>query len=277
MSTKTQTKPAARDTGRAVVPSGKGGVSKGGGPSATMLAKMKADQGKGLSKDQADNLVPLIYVLQAQSPQVLKKNSKYIEGAEAGDIWLRNAADPIIKGEEGMVFQPCYFSKDWVEWILRDDGGGYVGRHDTLPDDHKIVDDPKDKNKKHFMSPKGNEYVETRYHVGFVLREGKSPQPFVLPLSSTGHNFSKSLMFFMNSQTTDDGDPVPSFARKYRFYIEPKSNNKGDWFGWAFEDLGWVDEEQYAMGEGLFTAFSKGSKTMEQQERTGDDAERRSM
>jgi hypothetical protein len=27
----------------------------------------------------------------------------------------------------------------------------------------------------------------------------------------------------------------------------------------------------------LFTAFSKGSKTMEQQERTGDDTERRSM
>jgi hypothetical protein len=267
MATKTQTKPAARDTGRAVVPSGKGAVSKGGGPSKEILEKMKAQtSARGMSQAQEDNTMPLIYVLQAQSPQVLKKNEKYVEGAEAGDIWLRNASDPIVKGEDGIEFQPCFFNKDWVEWIPRDDGGGYVGRHKDLPGDAKVVDDPKDKNKKRYVSPRGTEYVETRYHGGFVLSHG-TPMAFVIPLTSSGHKFSKDWTYFMNSQTMEDGTPIrDSFYYKYKLSIKPMSNNKGDWFGWTFELLDYVGDEQYLEGEKLHEAFKAGIKTMEQPE-----------
>src|SRR5258708_4431967 len=69
-----------------------------------LLNALKSSPG-GLSKDQADNLIPFIYVLQPLSPQVMKGDAARIEGAEAGDIWLRNG--PVIKGEDGMLFQPC--------------------------------------------------------------------------------------------------------------------------------------------------------------------------
>ena len=266
MATKTAAKPKAK-TGTAV-------ATRTDGPSPAMLKRMQKDSMRGRSTDQADNMIPLIYVLQSLSPQVLKKKDTYINGAEPGDIWLRNAPDPIVKGEEGIEFQPCFFSKDWVEWVPRDDGGGFVARHDSLPEDHKRLEDKKNKNKVRFMSPRGTEYIETRYHVGYVLGRGQ-PLPFVIPLSSTGHSFSKKWMFMINSQDDGNGGVPPSFARKYRLFIKAMSNNQGDWFGWDVEDLGWVDEAQYDAGDKLNVAFARGAKTMEAPERgeAGEDTD----
>lgn len=259
---------AKKTTSKAVATTGSRAVA-GAGDNRPDYLRTKGPA-RGVSTAQEDNLIPLIYVLQAQSPQVLKKNQAYIQGAEAGDIWLRNASEPIIKGETGMEFQPCFFSKDWVEWIPRDDGGGYVGRHATLPEDAKRIEDKKNPKKVRFTSPRGTEYVETRYHVGNVIR-GNKLIPFVIPLSSTGHNFSKQWMFMMNGH-----DGADSFARKYRLFTKGLSNQQGDWFGWDVEDLGWVDERTYKAGEALFTAFAQGAKTMEAPEHretgaTGDD------
>src|SRR4249920_1685670 len=92
----------------------------------------KAHVGKGSSTDQADNIIPLIYVLQGLSPQVNSRNDAYIKDAQAGDIWLRNAPKEIVKGTDGFRFQPVAFRKEWVEWVPRDDGGG---RRGTFPFD----------------------------------------------------------------------------------------------------------------------------------------------
>lgn len=248
-----------------------------GQPNAALLKRMSADSRRGLSSDQADNLVPLIYVLQAQSPQVLKRNPAFIDGAEAGSIWFRNAANPIVSGEKGFIFQPCYFNKDWVEWVPRDDGGGFVGRHQELPPDAQRQEDEKNPNRVSYIRKNGNEVIETRYHVGYVYGRG-NPQPFVIPLHSTGHTFSRTLMFAMNSKQLADGSIPPSFASFYRLFTKPRSNARGEWYGWEFEDLGWVErEEDYARGEALNAAFASGEKKVEEPEqsamrqRGGDD------
>src|SRR3972149_2403505 len=75
--------------------------------SPEMAAMMKADAGQGISTAPEDNLVPLIYVLQATSPAVKKGDPSRIDGAEAGDFWLRNSSEPIVRGEDGLLFQPC--------------------------------------------------------------------------------------------------------------------------------------------------------------------------
>src|SRR5438477_259916 len=82
-----------------------------------VMARIRGDAAGSLSKDQADNLVPLIYLLQPLSPQVMRGDPARIDGAEPGDIWLRNSERPIIKSEKGMLFQPCFFYKDIVEWV----------------------------------------------------------------------------------------------------------------------------------------------------------------
>lgn len=232
--------------------------SSGNVPSA-LLSRMSKDKGKGVSNKQEDNLVPLMYVVQALSPVALKKNAAYIEGTEAGDLWLRNSSDPIAKGEEGILFQPCHFYKEWVEWMP--DRGGFVGRHDEMPADAKKIEDPKNPNRVKFRRKNGNSVVETRYHVGFVLERG-APMPYVIPFSSSGHSASRAWMFQMNTKTMPDGDGVaPSFATVYRLKTKHRQNDDGEWYviEAMFED--WVqDVKEYERGKALNAAFEKGEK-----------------
>jgi hypothetical protein len=225
------------------------------------------DAGKGVSTDQSDNLIPLIYVLQPLSPACNKRDPAHIEGAEPGALWLKNSAHPIVDGETGIVFQPCYFSKDWVEWVPRENGGGFAGRHPTLPKEAKEHRDPKNPQKVKYVMPNGNECIETRYHAGFVLTP-QGPLPYVIPMSSTAHTASRQLMFMMNSKQMN-GKKLPSWACTYRLKTKQKSNAAGTWFTWAIEDEGYVSSlEQYNLGKSLFDAFNTGAKTAAEEDAT---------
>src|SRR5262252_8802325 len=118
---------------------------------AGMMERMQADAGKGLSTKAEDNIVPIITVLQPLSPQLQRSSTKYISSAMAGDIMMKNAANPIIKGESGIIFQPCYFMKEWVEWVPRTSGGGFVARHEQCPEDVKEIKDPQNPNKIRYL------------------------------------------------------------------------------------------------------------------------------
>jgi hypothetical protein len=226
-------------------------------PPAELANRFAADAGKGLSTDQADNMVPLIYVLQSNSPQAKKGDPNRIDGAEAGDFWLRNAT--VIKGEEGLLFQNCYFDKDFVEW--QPDRGGFVGRHRDMPADAVKEVDPSNENKITWVRSNGNEVVETRYHVGRILN-CDPPLAYILPFASTGHSVSRSWMFMMNSKQFE-GSKVPAFARSYRLKTKVKTKGPHSWFMVTVEDGDWVSTEDYAAGEALYNAFNTGAKVAE--------------
>jgi len=233
----------------------------GKGPSGALAKKMAAKAGEGLSTDAADNLVPLIYVLQPLSPQVLKKNEAYIEDAEPGNIWLRNSEEPI---HEEIVFQPCHFSKDWVEWIPRKQGGGFVGRYDEKPDDAEQYKDPERPRSLRFRMPSGNEIVETRYFAGFVLQENGAALPYIIPLSSTGHSFGKDLMFRLNNRRLNDGSKPPIWANTVTLKTRMRNNNAGEWYVFEVDEINWIEtEEQFDAGEALNQAFATGAKQAE--------------
>jgi hypothetical protein len=218
---------------------------------------MKTDAGKGISTDAADNLVPLAYVLQGLSPQVDEANAASIPGAKAGDIWLRNYATPIIKGKDGMLFQPCYFSKDWVEWVPRERGGGFVARHDSRPSDAE------DRDGKLVRRSSGNEVRETRYHSGFVHLNGGHSVPFVIPLTSTGHTVSRNWMFAMSQRTDANGNIEPSYCQLWRLKTGQRVNAKGKWYVFepAFED--YVELQDFVKGKALYSAFASGERKSE--------------
>lgn len=230
---------------------------------ATILEQMEGDAGKGISEAQEDNLVPLIYALQKGSPQVNKRDDAYIEGAEAGDIWLRNASQEIVKGQEGITFQPCYFFKDWVEWIPRDAGGGFVGRHVVPPPEAKKQVNPKNPQAAIYVMPNGNELIETRSHVGFVLTPD-GPLPYVVPFKSTGHVVSRAWMVLMNAKRTPQGKKAPPWAFLYKLSTKFRKNEFGDWFVLDAKDAGQIKKvEDYTRGKALYEAFASGAKQAE--------------
>ncbi len=230
-------------------------------PPAEMLDYLSEHAGEGTSQSAEDNLVPLIYILQKQSPQVDKNDPKYISTAEPGDIWLRNAQNPVVKGDIGIIFQPCYFSIDWVEWVPRDKGGGFISRYSKVPEDATKMTDPTNPNKVRFVRPNGNEVVQTRYHVGYVIQKDGPPLAYVIPMTSSGHTISREWMFRMNQKTLKGGKAAPSYAALYSLKTRRRVNSSGTWFTWLIDDAGWVRKKEDAeRGEALHKSFALGAQ-----------------
>jgi len=242
-------------------------ATRDGMPSAALQKKMAG--GKGLSTEASDNLVPLITVLQPLSPQVLKKNESYIEGAEPGQIWLKNSEDPFY---DSITFQPCFFEKYWMEWIPRTKGGGLVGRYDYdemsetkgRPETAELFKDPERPRAIRWRMPSGNDLVETRSYSGWVIMENGNALPYSIPLASTGHTVGKDLMFRLNNRRLDNGEKPNMWSNKVTFRTKMRSNNAGEWYVLEIVNIAWItDEEQYNAGATLAAAFESGEKKAE--------------
>lgn len=260
---------------------------------AGAMAAMEAEAGSGISTAAEDNLVPQMYILQAQSPQVLKRNPAYIEGAEAGMIWLRNVPNPLVPGEEGIDFQPCWFERNVVEWVPRNQGGGFVARHQFLDSEHgddafrKLcermgaheVPDPENDQRMRWVLENGHELVDTRYHMGYVYRHNLAPQPFVIPLKGTGHTFSRRWTSGMKGVVARNSEGrmfvLASWGQLWRITTRFNSRASGDWFMYEADNgRNIVDVhgfDAYLMGKALHDGFRQGTMRTGAEEDTGGE------
>jgi hypothetical protein len=224
-------------------------------------SELEKHAGKGVSQEQADNLIPLIYKLQAQSPQVNDRNPAYLDGAKAGAIWLREYHEPIADGDAGILFQPTNFKKVVIEWIPRDDGGGFVARHDEMPADAVKHVDPKNPNRVSWTTADGkHQLVETREHVGFV-HLGDQRLPYVVPMSGADHKVSRGWMTNMNSHRLGSGKVAPPWMLLYRLHTQYRTNTQGEWFGWSVKPAGYITSRlDFDRGTALHEAYESGAK-----------------
>jgi hypothetical protein len=225
--------------------------------------RMADDAGKGISNAADDNLVPLVYIIQSNSNRANKRHPDYVEGGEAGAIWLRNSGLPAISGDDGIIFQPCAFTKDWVEW--KPNRGGYAGRHAVRPADavEKNID-PNDPDRMQWIRPNGNIVQETRYHIGNVYHNGQR-LPYVIPMTGSGHTVSRGWMTRMKTKAMPGlKGTAPSYACLYHLKTKDTSNAKGDWCTWEINDAGWVlTADDYDAGAELNAAFDTGEKSVD--------------
>lgn len=240
---------------------------------------MMEGSGAGTSAASEDNLVPLAYLLQAQSPQVMKGDPARIEGAEAGDIWLRNSPSPIIKGDLGFLFQPCYMYRELVEWLPQ--RGGFAGRFDIslapfdakgnidihgkwmgeLADVRAVRDTESERERYNFLrKDSNNEIVDTRYWVGIIENNGLV-QPYILPLASTGHSFAKQLNTSIRSLIAS-GVVGNAYSTFWRIKTAFNTNASGSWYQYVVGGLERKAQklEEVQRGRALFEAFSTGLK-----------------
>ena len=227
--------------------------------SPSLLEKARRDAGRGLSQRQEDNLLPMIIVLQAQSPACDPDHQSHVPGAERGAFWLRNSPVPIVKGKEGILFVPAAMELAWVEWRPRTAGGGYIAKHKEPPEDTIKVPDPKNPEKMRWVRKgNGHEMIETRYRYGLVVLEELGMLPFVIPFTSTGHTVCRSWETTMNSLIIPGTTQrYPSFAGCYRLRTKQRTNASGTWhqIDVALERA--ATDQEYDRGEALCEAFEK--------------------
>lgn len=237
-----------------------------------IMAAMAGDAGAGVSTASEDNIVPLLYVLQAQSPQAIKGNkAEYVAGAEGGDLWLRGTKT-IFKGGDGdgVLAQPCHFSKVWIEW--QPNRGGFVARHKERP---KVAEqkalDPNKPDRMTWVMPNGNTVAETREHVVRLFDDELNfICAVVAPFTGSNHGASRAWMGLMNDKTVPgpDGKKVtaPSYGFLYRMRTVFRTNDDGDWYMYSIGDAGEEGQrmmvpsmDEYEAGQKIFKDFNAGA------------------
>lgn len=248
----------------------------------THLSQYKS-QGLGVPTRTDEFLIPMARVLDAKSPEVLKGNPNKIPGAEAGDIYIKNAPQPIVKGDKGFIYQPCFRQENVVEWLPRGKGGGggggFVAEHpaDYLTSNAKDVtqiphpDDPK----RMIWARKSNKnpLVETRKVGGWMIKDnGEAPMPLVLTFQSTGHTVAKQWNMLIASKRINNV-PADLFLVYYKVQTRLKSRGDQSWYLFDITDAGpedgglpttmWVPTPQDAeRGLRLYEQLSSGQARM---------------
>lgn len=223
-----------------------------------MLEVTAQDAGLGVSFKPEDQLIPLIYVLQSNSPIVNKRSEQYVQDAEPGHFWLRGALQPIRSGVEGINAIPCGMERSWIEWLP--DRGGFVRRHPEAPEGmvSRVIrgDDGKERN---VMMLEDNLIVDTREF--YVMVDG---HPYVFPCSSTKHTFARQWQSYFHQLThPKTGQVMPSASQLYKLTTIPVSNSKGEWFGLKFQFLGYVPKPVYEHAKAFANSVKRGERKAE--------------
>jgi hypothetical protein len=192
------------------------------------------DAGAGFEGQTKDDLVmPFINVLQPLSKQVTGAVGEGgVEGARAGMLY-NTVTQELFDGKNGLQFVPAFTVHQFVEWVPRKQGGGFVGIHEL---DSEVIAEAKAKSKRygrystaydHEGNGVGNDLVETYYVYGAAISEDGQPQPAVLAFTSTKikayRAWNTKLQLFSNGK-------IPLFAFLTRVVGAKQKNKEGEYF-----------------------------------------------
>lgn len=201
------------------------------------LSLVQQDSGAGCeSMTVEDFAIPRIGIVQSLSPQRSKTKTEYIEGCTEGNIF-ESVTKKLWDGEKGIKVVPVKYSRSYLEWKDRDEGGGLVKNHgsDRTAYDSARVDA---KNGKHY-TPEGNVVVPTAEYYVLVLDNNGVPLRAVISMSSTFMKQAKAWNNLINQSKVKGKDgnylDTPMFFNVYNLSTVPVSNDSGDWFTWKVE------------------------------------------
>lgn len=182
----------------------------------------------------SDYSLPFFGVLQKMSPQVDKDQDAYIPGAEAGQI-INTVTLDRFPGNPGMIFVPVHRDHQFVEWVPRDNGGGFVGSH--KPESPEVLKAQRDAGTAFGKLPyNGNDLVETFYMYGLRVDEFGNTDPGIIAFSSTGIKYYKNWMTKARGIKLQDpagrAFPAPIFSHRYRLATFLDENKKGKFHSW---------------------------------------------
>ena len=241
--------------------------------SAPLPANMfEEDAAKGLGAIGQDDLaLPFLKILGQLSPEVNKRDGKYVEGAEPGMIF-NSVSGELYDGVKGLDVIPAFYKLEYIEWKDRGDGpGAPVAIYDSSSD---IMSKTKaDANYKDRL-PNGNYIEKTASH--FVIITGDSPATALISMKSTQLKISRkwnSMMSGIKLKGKNGLYTPASFSHIYKLKTTQMSNDKGTWFGWEVSKVGPIsDASIYQQAKTFSDSISKGAVKAKHGEEKPKDA-----
>ena len=173
--------------------------------------------------EQQDTALSILRILQSNSP-VLQDD----ESLRAGMIYDSATG----QGAKEILVTPVGFVGCWMEYVPRDQGGGFAGRHAR----HSGIELTATVDGYKKFLPNGNELVETAEHAVIVWAD--TPDLALFPLSSTQLKPSKEW-------NTDIGRRAKAmYVTKYKLSTTGQKNKKGSWYGLTFAFDSYVSEQE---------------------------------
>ena len=228
--------------------------------SAPLPANMfEEDAAKGLGAIGQDDLaLPFLKILGQLSPEVNKRDGKYVEGAEPGMIFNSVTGD-LYDGVKGIDVIPCFYKLEYIEWKDRGEGpGAPVAIYDSSSD---IMSKTKADASYKDRLPNGNYIEKTASH--FVIITGDSPSTALISMKSTQLKISRkwnSMMSGIKLKGKNGLYTPASFSHIYKLKTTQMSNDKGTWFGWEVSKVGPItDASLYQQAKSFSESISKGA------------------
>ncbi len=219
----------------------------------TNLFEADANQG-AQNISQEDLALPFLKILGQLSPEVNKRDGKYVEGAEPGKI-INTVTNELY---DDIDVIPCHYKRQYVEWQDRGTStGAPVAIHDA--DSDIVSKTTRDKTYKDRL-PNGNYLENTANH--FVLLCGKNPGTALISMKSTQLKVSRkwnSMMMGIKMQGKNGLFTPPTYSHIYNLKTVQMSNDKGTWFGWDVSKKGPVTQKDlYDMAKNFAISVGKG-------------------
>lgn len=194
-----------------------------------------SNQPTGFENVNRDDLgIPFLSIVQKGSPEfdtsAPDHAQKKIDGCKPGDV-VNTLSRTIMyrHGGEPLVFVPCGYDKQFVEWRPRESGGGFVKAHK----DAKIMDEVVSKNEKgQDVLRNGNVISTTAYFFGMILTE-EDQSLCVIGMTSTQLKHARAWLNIMSGiKVGPQRMTPPMFSHTYNLTTIPENNAKGSWMGW---------------------------------------------
>ena len=217
-----------------------------------------------------DLAIPFVNILQAPSPQLKKREGQYIEDAEEGLLF--NTVTNELFSEVEVI--PCAYKRLLIEWVPREQQGGFVFAHD--PESGILKETTKNERGQDVLK-NGNYLANTAQHYVLLLSPLYGPTQALVSMTSTQLKKSRRWNTQMVSQTIklNEGGikPMPSFSSAYNLSTCPETNQHGTWFGYEIGERRPATSEEFQMGAAFYQAVLAGTikATVPDQEESSDE------
>ena len=222
---------------------------------ALAVNMFEADANKGAQNiAQEDLALPFLKVLGQLSPEVNKRDGKYVEGAEPGKII--NTVSNEMYNQINVL--PVFYKRQYIEWQDRGQStGAPVAIHEA--DSDIISQTTRGKDYKDRL-PNGNYLENTANH--FVILMGASPTTALISMKATQLKVSRkwnSMMMGIKLQGKNGLFTPPTYSHIYTLKTVQMSNDKGTWFGWDVSKVGPVEDKSiYDIAKSFADTVGKG-------------------
>ena len=222
---------------------------------ALAVNMFEADANKGSQNiAQEDLALPFFKVLGQLSPEVNKRDGKYVEGAEPGKI-INTVSNELY---EQINVLPVFYKRQYIEWQDRGTStGAPVAIHEA--DSDIISQTTRGKDYKDRLA-NGNYLENTASH--FVILMGSSPTTALISMKATQLKVSRkwnSMMMGIKMQGKNGLFTPPTYSHIYSLKTVPMSNDKGSWFGWDVSKVGPIEDRAvYEIAKSFAERIGKG-------------------